>query len=180
MMEYIEGEELETSGRMSEAIIIEKVIKATQYMHSITRGLEQRPGALSGGGAQGFPWGHLGVSHEFNSVSHLESCLNSRLSAEGKFEPLHFTDFSCVLVHGDLHPRNILLTKQDEIVLLDWHTACFYPVVFEIAGLHYNMSTHTMFFRKLLDALTEKDEVSPDDILRLNHVQSVSMSRFFY
>jgi serine/threonine protein kinase len=40
-----------------------------------------------------------------------------------------------VFTHHDLAPRNLLLTPSDELCLLDWDFAGFYPIYFEYASM---------------------------------------------
>ncbi|RDW93655.1 uncharacterized protein DSM5745_00977 [Aspergillus mulundensis] len=41
-----------------------------------------------------------------------------------------------VLTHGDLAPRNLLVSPSGQLWLLDWDIAGFYPVTFEYAGMY--------------------------------------------
>lgn len=55
-----------------------------------------------------------------------------------------------VFTHHDLAPRNIILSPSDEIWILDWDLAGFYPIYFEYAGMqNFIMPQHWGFFARL-------------------------------
>jgi len=53
-----------------------------------------------------------------------------------------------VFTHHDLAPRNILLSPSDELWLLDWEYAGFYPIYFEYAAMQ-NFNMQWGFFARL-------------------------------
>ncbi|PYI04090.1 hypothetical protein BO78DRAFT_462887 [Aspergillus sclerotiicarbonarius CBS 121057] len=55
-----------------------------------------------------------------------------------------------VLTHHDLAPRNLLLSPEGELWLLDWELTGFYPIYFEYAAM-YNFHMHANW--KALDRL---------------------------
>jgi len=55
-----------------------------------------------------------------------------------------------VLTHHDLAPRNILLDRRNQIWLVDWDFAGFYPKYFEYAAMHeFNIRESWNWFARL-------------------------------
>ena len=184
LMEYIPGGTLEDDSRAMDHAVIEKVVKAIHFMHKRTCNPGHKPGPVSGGLAQGFPWGQRGAEREFKTITDLEHCANRRLLADSKpRKALNLQNQVCALVHGDLVPRNIIVDDHGNIAILDWATAAYYPPIFEVAALYVGMGLAAPeqkgFFDTMVARLKDVVHGSEEDVKKLERVQIRSISRHF-
>ncbi|KAK2735609.1 hypothetical protein FQN55_002193 [Onygenales sp. PD_40] len=91
------------------------------------------PGPIGGGMIQGYLWGDNGTRENISSVEDMNRWLNKRLKLINKTINLH--PYPLVLCHLDLCRRNIKVTEDNSICLLDWGHAGFFPRFFETAAL---------------------------------------------
>jgi serine/threonine protein kinase len=126
VMEYIHGSciTLEDSD-----VIATTVARILEYFSSIYHHI---PGPLAGVGAsRGMFWEDDYPT--LSSKDDVEDWINTRL--EYSKQKACFEKSRLVLSHLDLAPRNILCVPGGSICLLDWASAGFYPVAFEVAML---------------------------------------------
>lgn len=101
------------------------------------------------------PRGHLfNDCHTFRgpfaSLEELENWCNDRLASLSK--PLiSLANLSLSMCHMDIAPRNIIL-KNDNVYLIDWAWAGFYPPIFEISAIqhHQRHNSDDSFYTNLL------------------------------
>jgi thiamine kinase-like enzyme len=90
------------------------------------------PGSLASDGlVGGFPWGDNRTY--IRSVAELRARIDQRLRIRRL--TLTLAPAPYVLCHLDLNLRNIMIDEGDQVVLLDWANAAFYPSIFELASL---------------------------------------------
>lgn len=126
VMEHIHGEEIEPSDPAS----VKKVVEMLRVFATI-RG--EKPGSICGGPSRGLLWSEY---HDFKpeSIGDLEDHFSARIK-EGSRIALH--PYPLTLCHGDLAKRNIKIC-ENQLCLLDWASAGFYPKLFEIAAMQKN------------------------------------------
>lgn len=179
IMEYIEGVTLEEEYRDDDDIL-ERLVNIVLFMQSKTA---PKPGPIDGGPAIGFPWGEGNLETELRSLFDLQSCVDRRLARISGNLRLDIATSSCVLTHGDFVPRNIIISYQNEIVLVDWERACYYPPLFEVSAIHYLQGLarieHSGFFDKIVNRLLARLAESEERLQTLGLVQDISISNAF-
>ena len=61
--------------------------------------------------------------------SKIRKCIDIHEQASGGILEFHSSDLT--MVHGDLAPRNFIVKDNDQLALVDWAFAGFYPTFFE-------------------------------------------------
>jgi thiamine kinase-like enzyme len=171
-MEFIEGLTLEklfeTQPQLRDATL-DKVRLALKCLHGIER---DRPGPLVDGHyTPGFPWGLRTV--KIRSADELQVRVDQRLERLEQRRKLGWTmklpGAPYSLCHMDLNLRNIILTTNNEIALIDWSTATFYPKKFELAMLSVSKQQYL---------LTDEDTSDDLDLNKLRAVEAMSTCSF--
>lgn len=121
LMDYIEGRMIDSVSEHH----VEIIANILRHFRSITRNL---PGSLSGGPSTGILWPDTN-DLTITNVSQIEEWFNSRLF-EGQGQ-VTFQPCDLVLCHLDIAPRNIIWKDDNNICLLDWASAGFYPRILE-------------------------------------------------
>ena len=101
------------------------------------------------------PRGHLFNDYHtfrgpFVSLEELEDWCNDRLALLSK--PLiSLANLSLSMCHMDIAPRNIII-KNDNVYLIDWAWAGFYPPIFETSAIqhHQRHNPNDSFYANLL------------------------------
>jgi thiamine kinase-like enzyme len=171
-MESIEGLTLERLFETQPQLrgpTLDKARLALQCLHGIKR---DRPGPLVDGyDTPGFPWGQRTV--KIRSADELQARIDQRLERLEKRRKLGWTmklpDAQYSLCHMDLNLSNIILTTNDEIALIDWSTATFYPRKFELAMLSVSKKQYL---------LTNEDTSDDLDLNKLRAVEAMSICSF--
>ena len=144
VMEFIEGQTIDP---LEDGALIKKL---SNVLQSFERLSNYKSGPLQGNMATGCLWPE-GESVHLNGIEDVECFYKSRL---GEKEPKPaLTDFSIVLCHLDLVPRNILWLHDGTICLLDWESAGFYPRLFEVCRQRIFLGQDGKFNKLLLDCV---------------------------
>ena len=179
IMEHIQGITLEHYDFDHRCDIIAKVANAIHLLHTtIIRTMKHhQPGPPFGGPAKGFPWGENGTEIELQSLSDLERCVNRRLKHYAKYQRklgwstpgISLQHQDLVPCHLDLAPRNVILTDDGSIGLLDWGTLGYYPAAFELAALLHQQTiaegTQRLYFEKLTKHLRSSNPDLEQELL---------------
>lgn len=190
LMEHLHGTSIASDSGFQDEDVIDKVARAICFLHTKSSGIMRenpRPGPISGGLAEGFPWGEHPAEQEFITASDLEESIMRRLKRSGRARkerwtemPLNFKGQSFALCHLDLSPRNIILMGDGGVGLLDWATMAYYPRIFELAALSFSQvvaePTEKWFFEGLERRLKTWRSEDEDEIARLEYVQQISIS----
>ncbi|KIM19703.1 hypothetical protein M408DRAFT_30995 [Serendipita vermifera MAFF 305830] len=149
VMDYVEGESLDKCwGKLG---LISKIKIAWQlrgYVSQLQTIQTLIPGPVDGSACVGFYFTETGAG-PFASYDDMTAWFNHKLSVNERFAPrppgtkkldtpnIAKFDMSWPLVftHQDLCPRNIILSKDGSLCIVDWAWAGFYPAWFEYAGM---------------------------------------------
>lgn len=138
---------------------IDNIVRAILHLHSFEC---DRPGPTNGGFCKGTLWPD-DDRVSFSTHEHLEAYVESRLTdMRGKFgntSPL-------VFVHGDLALRNILLSTDGAVWLVDWEFAGYFPRSAEVAILrqgHCQNMDDLHFRQSLADTLSRRENHSEEE-----------------
>ena len=192
LMEHLPGlniEALLTNGTAySPEDLSKKVFEAVCHLQLKSRNALSIPGPPNGGFAKGFPWGEYGTDTEFTSLQHLQDYLQQRLGRWGGTSAFRsLINHELVLCHLDLVPRNILITQDNVVGILDWETLALYPSIFEVAALSYAKTVvdpeelpFTQALERRLKELSVMENDGNDDfIVKLGLVQAKSIRYAF-
>ena len=140
LMEYIDGEVAEGA---NPSVVLKAMTTILQHFKSITG---CKPGPLGGGWSRGLMWEDQ-EAHFHGSVTKMEQWYNRRLSCG----TLSFKNEPLVLCHLDLSLRNIILNHSKPPAVVDWTSAGFYPLSFELYMLfmQHNLGGGDLFKRLL-------------------------------
>lgn len=180
LMERIIGRTLEDSlPDLEPEDIVERLAATIEEMQTKSKSSARNPGPIFGCGS-GFPWGMSLGRHAFWSIHDLEDCLNRTLVKDTKWKSkLLLRDFSCVLVHGELLPRNLMITDTDQIAVLDWSTMAYYPKVFEAASLRFHLESlpeeHEKVIENAVARLCQSQDLDEELMCALVRVQGLGI-----
>lgn len=168
-MEFIKGttlEQLFAQDPDSKAMILPRVRSALQCLQTVKSDV---PGSLWGDSyVYGFPWADNEA--RIRSIEELQARINQRLETRKKRSVLVLSPAPYVLCHLDINLRNIIITDEgQDIVLLDWNSAAFYPEIFELASLTWRGDEY------LLTDRTKEDTDEDHDLQCLRLVQNISI-----
>ncbi|KAK4551277.1 hypothetical protein LTR86_011252 [Recurvomyces mirabilis] len=126
-MDYIDGRAFSCGDEED----LQKVVVFLAELHRSNAGI---PGPVGGGQSRGLLWPQ-GEPPTFASIAEMEKFINDNLSVPqlrcSMPERLTFC-------HLDVAPRNLLVTTDGKLGILDWASAGFYPRPFEVAALRRN------------------------------------------
>ena len=170
-MEYIHGKTLEDADLLHENYdeITNRIASIVSHLHSIQVNTKI-PGPVGCGTPYDYIWGEDGAKMNFSSIEQLNDYLNKRLKILNK--SIDLSVYPLVLCHMDLGRRNIILTPDDSIRLVDWAYAGLYPRFFEMAALPYLYHDNSAYRRSLVGTikgemrLTAEEEKHTDLIRR--------------
>ncbi|KAJ5093757.1 hypothetical protein N7456_009618 [Penicillium angulare] len=123
---------------------IQRLANVLYYFGTIT---SDNAGSLCGRPSIGLLWSDTN-DLTISNIQRVENWFNSRLFP--KDGEVHFDPSQSILCHLDIVPRNILWLDDDNICLLDWASAGFYPRVLEFASLSFQ---EYHFSERLLNAV---------------------------
>lgn len=116
------------------------------------------PGPVGGGIPRGNLWGYDSAGMAFKSVDDLTAWVNRRIELLKK--TVDFSSCPLVLCHLDLCRRNVIVTKNGTLCLLDWAYAGFYPRFYETAAINFYNDD---FWKTFLDAVNETIALTDDE-----------------
>ncbi|KAK6433348.1 hypothetical protein LTR95_010473 [Oleoguttula sp. CCFEE 5521] len=128
VMEFMSGTPLDEVEDLDATSITRRLTRVLDHLHTFTH---TRPGPLGGGPAHGLLWSEYSSGQEFSTLHDLQAYLNRRLAAVRGNGSVDVTGSKLSLCHLDFSARNILLSADGSITLLDWGCAGFYPSIFE-------------------------------------------------
>jgi aminoglycoside phosphotransferase (APT) family kinase protein len=171
-MEFVEGMTLEKLFKSRPELrgsTLDKVRLALRCLHDIKR---DRPGPLVDGyETPGFPWGQRLV--KIRSADEPQARVDQRLERLERRRKLGWVlqlpGAPYSLCHMDFNLCNIMLTTNDEVALIDWSTATFYPEKFELAMLSVSNKQYL---------LTDEDTSGDLDLNKLRAVEAMSTCSF--
>ncbi|EEP75803.1 predicted protein [Uncinocarpus reesii 1704] len=174
-MEYIPGPTLEEFDEPTSTHLTQRLAKVVQLLQQFQANI---PGPVGGGIPLGNMWGYHDAGMAFNSAEDLTAWVNRRIELLKK--TVDFSPCPLVLCHLDLCRRNVIVSKDGSLYLLDWAFAGFYPRFYETAGINFYKDD---FWKSFLDAvnktiaLTDDEKRSMDLILR---ARAASLRWIFY
>ncbi|KAF2126977.1 hypothetical protein P153DRAFT_399055 [Dothidotthia symphoricarpi CBS 119687] len=142
VMDYIESPSLDTCWdeltldvQKSVAEQVAAMVDQLQSVHC------DHPGVNGGGISRGMWFSDYGAG-PFPTKDVFQKWITWKLNMSKRYKqaspdalPLQCPYF--VLVHGDLSPRNLILDTSNQVWLIDWGCAGFYPPIFEAASAKY-------------------------------------------
>ncbi|KAF2210673.1 hypothetical protein CERZMDRAFT_45023 [Cercospora zeae-maydis SCOH1-5] len=190
IMEYIQGQRLDEGSLCNNEKIVSLAASAIQSIHETSASRlsqETPPGSLFGSIHYGFPWGDGSAEGSFHSMEDLERCIQKRLvcsnHAARSVDFDGFSDRHMVLCHLDLAPRNLLLTTNDIIAVLDWASMGWFPSAFELASLEYLQTVasadEAKFLRSIKAHLQKLKPLEENDLIVLGQVHANSIRYAF-
>lgn len=153
VMDYVEGlsldhcwDELSPEVHKNIAAQVAAMVNQLQSIRS------DHPGVIGGGVSEGIWFSDYGAG-PFETKDVFEKWINWKLelSKTCKRASPDIPQIDChyfVLIHGDLSPRNLILDTNNQVWLIDWGCAGFYPPVFEAASAKHQI--HFPTFAQLL------------------------------
>jgi tRNA A-37 threonylcarbamoyl transferase component Bud32 len=152
-MDYIEGPSLDTCWDELSPDIWESVVEQVAAMVDQLQSVHcDHPGVIGGGISHGMWFSDYGAG-PFPTKEVFQKWITWKLNMSKLFKqalpdtlPLQCPCF--VLVHGDLSPRNLVLDTSNQVWLIDWGCAGFYPPIFEAASAKHQL--HFKSFSQLL------------------------------
>lgn len=139
----------------------------------------KNPGNIDGQGFSYYcPFPDEGL--EVSSVDKMEEWFNSRLfTHQSSGRGIHFRDCNLVLCHRDLAPRNMIWQMDGSVFLLDWLTAGFYPISFEICTQRFgNDIAFNQKVEEIISSYTKVDERQLEMICRVwGNIQKYTFDR---
>jgi serine/threonine protein kinase len=163
VMEYIESR---TDVDYCDKDVINAIADAIDHLHSFS---SDTLGPVVGGQLMGILWDDAQPPQGINTKAHLGKFLNKRLLEPS--DKIDISKYDLRLTHLDAAPRNIKVTKDDVVCLLDWCSAGYFPSFFEISALHLNTGNgNDEYCCLLIDALVSRqdlDNVQLRDVERM-------------
>ena len=172
VMDYIEGETLdECWSKLGFLTKLKVVWKLRNYVSQLKRVRATIPGPVDGSECIGFYFTETGAG-PFSTYEDMIAWFNHKLEVNKRWKqpPPHARSFDTswplVFTHQDLCPRNIILSKDGTLYIVDWAWAGFYPAWFEYAGMrrYDNLPASWRFFIPFISG-----RESPSYMLRLAH-----------
>jgi tRNA A-37 threonylcarbamoyl transferase component Bud32 len=153
VMDYIEGPSLDTCWDKLSTDVWESVVQQVAAMVDQLQSVHcDHPGVIGGGISRGTWFSDYGAG-PFPTKEVFQKWITWKLDMSKHFNralpdalPLQCPWF--VLVHGDLSPRNLVLDTSNQVWLIDWGCAGFYPPIFEAASAKHQV--HFKSFSQLL------------------------------
>jgi tRNA A-37 threonylcarbamoyl transferase component Bud32 len=153
VMDYIEGPSLDTCWDELSLDIWESVVEQVAAMVDQLQSVHcDHPGVIGGGISRGTWFSDYGAG-PFPTKEVFQKWITWKLNMSKRYKralpdalPLQCPCF--VLVHGDLSPRNLVLDTSNQVWLIDWGCAGFYPPIFEAASAKHQI--HFKSFSQLL------------------------------
>jgi serine/threonine protein kinase len=151
IMEYIEGQPLSSSTDPDNYLeSMAKVLKLFEHVQRAT------PGPLH----ESFAFGQLWLDYDPiapATILDIEEYYNKR-QLKNSTNHIKLASYPLVFCHLDLGLRNIIVSEDGSLCLVDWYSAGFYPRLFERTALRINVRKENDWNTKLLGLLGELDE----------------------
>lgn len=157
VMEYIEGR---SDIDFCDPCTINAIADALDHLHCFSG---HSVGPVLDGQWTGILWDDAKPPQGLRSTADLAKFLNQRLLEPS--DKIDIDECDLRLTHLDAAPRNIKITKNNVVCLLDWSSAGYFPSFFEISALHLNTGNENHngeYCRLLTDALVSRQHL--DDI----------------
>ncbi|KAF2462716.1 uncharacterized protein BDR25DRAFT_320541 [Lindgomyces ingoldianus] len=144
VMDYVEGRSLDSCwdqlNQEAQKDLVTQVAAMVNQLQSIH---SDSPGVIHGGISRGMWFSDYGAG-PFPTKAVFEKWVNWKLAlskhlkqAAVEVPEISYRHF--VLTHGDLSPRNLILDADNQLWLIDWGCAGFYPPIFEAATLKHQV-----------------------------------------
>lgn len=170
-MEYIPGKTLEELDRDVYKDMTKDIARIVGHLHEVQG--ENVPGPLGGGVPRGNIWGFHDAETEFGSVEELNSWVNRRIAVTNK--TVDFKNYPLVLCHLDMCRRNIILTEDGSICLVDWGYAGFLPRIYEMAAMEFYNDKYSMILRQAVNEAMMLTDEERQDLLSIKIARANSM-----
>jgi tRNA A-37 threonylcarbamoyl transferase component Bud32 len=160
VMDYIDGSSLDTCwNELSSEAHEDIVAQVAAMVHQLQSMQSDHPGVIGGGISRGIWFSDYGAG-PFTNKDVFKHWINWKLDLSKSFKraSADIPQIDCnsfVFTHGDLSPRNLILDTNDQIWLIDWGCAGFYPPIFEAASAKHQV--HFPRFAQLLLPLIYND-----------------------
>lgn len=161
-MDYVPGKRLDSLELDENTAddLTSRVANIITHLHGI-KGADI-PGPVGGGIPWGYLWGDEGAKTAFGSTCGVNRWLNKRLGLINK--RIDLSPYSLVFCHMDLCRRNLILTENDLLYLLDWDSAGFFPRFYEIASIScYTDSSVYRDSPSLLEAVNDEIHLTDEE-----------------
>ena len=170
VMELVEGKGLDQLESEDCLRLTPRIKDALEHVQSIHG---EVPGPLDGSKARGLLFSEEGCSQNFTCRQDLEDYLNQRLASTNDLVDISKAELC--LCHLDIAPRNILLTPDNELYLVDWGCAGFYPSYFEAWAIEFEFhnSGHPLL-RELSLIVRGRSPDNQINVRRLNSVYAAN------
>ncbi len=176
VMEFVHGQSLEGIDWAKSQQLLLNISKSLRHINMF---VGSRAGPIGGGQAHGPLWSEYGSRSHFESKNDIQKWLNERLAVDQQSVDLSTHELR--LCHLDVAPRNLLILPNDQICLLDWATAGFYPHIFEIWSLQlFRHIFGDPFFQALLQELGDPTGEDQAVIDKLHIVYSLNQRYSLY
>lgn len=134
-MDLIEGTQLDQLPLPDSLRLTNRVMEALHHIHSFNG--SDCPGPLDGSHARGLLWSEYSSGQSFNSRNDLQRYLDMTLAYSNDKVTIDVTNMPLSLYHLNIAPRNIIVSSDGSICLLDWGCAGFYPSIFETWAIQF-------------------------------------------
>jgi serine/threonine protein kinase len=165
VMEYIEGR---SDINYCDPHVISAIADALDHLHSISG---DTLGPVVESQWTGILWDDAQPPQGIKSKPDLARFLNKRLLEPS--DKIDIGEYDLGLTHLDTVPRNIKITKDGIVCMLDWSSAGYFPPFFEISALHLNTGNEnndSKYCSLLIDALVGRqnlDDAQLRDVKRM-------------
>jgi hypothetical protein len=138
--------------------VIRAIADALDHLHSFSR---DTLGPVVEGQLTGILWDDARPPQGIKTKADLGKFLNERLPEPS--DKIDIGEYDLRLTHLDAAPRNIKITKDAVVCLLDWSSAGCFPSFFEISALHPNTGNESHnggYCRLLIGALMSRQNLN--------------------
>lgn len=159
VMEYIEGR---PNIDYCDPVVVCAIADALNHLHSFSG---DTVGPFVESQWTGILWDDAQPPQGIKSRTDLANFLNERLLERS--DKIEIDKYDLRLTHLDAAPRNIKITKDDIVCLLDWSSAGYFPSFFEISALYLNTGYESQdgeYCRLLIDALVGRQNLGDEQI----------------
>lgn len=150
IMQFIEGQTLDVCWpQLGLFAKLKLAWKIRGYISQLRRLRRSVPGTLNGGVSVGYFFGTMDAG-PFASYDDMTAWFNHKLEVSQRMQhapsdaPRFDNSWPLVFTHLDLHPRNLLLSNDGTLYVIDWQVSGFYPEWFEYANM-WNSSSPTFW-----------------------------------
>ncbi|KAG8696931.1 hypothetical protein FRC08_006836 [Ceratobasidium sp. 394] len=150
VMDYIRGSTLEmcwsTLGFFAKLHVVWTL---RGYVSQLRRLQRSVPGPIDGGRCEGYLFPLIGAG-PFTSYDDLTAWYNHKLDVCQRMgrappnAPRFDNSWPLVFTHGDISPRNVIISEDGTIFLLDWELSGFFPVWHEHACMRADCASHEL------------------------------------